>query len=296
MRYDFRVAERNVPDARPAFPFAESISEQAGRQIPISQRQAKDGIRVDRQFKRRIMPVKWEPCGRPWITFGDRCWKHCRSGTLGLTMAVLLGACGGSPTLMPTTAPAVEGGVATSVASPAPATPGVSTRPCEEGKLQVGDLPAIDDAWREGLTSALSKATDWQADARLSSLRIACQLFEADFRWQATFYSHTAQAFYSSDTGERAPSGFEDEVPYLDLDSVSFSQLHEILNGQGFPDDVVINPSPGIEVRLNSVISPFGPPEAPVNVILYHVAIERLGEVNDLFIDARDGAVYRYAN
>ena len=202
-----------------------------------------------------------------------------------------------SPTLAPTPQPTAVN-LATPETQSTSSTPTTNspTEPCASGNLHVGDLPAIDLAWREGVAAAAAKSKEWQQDAELSSLRVACQLFESDFRWQATFYSRNAQAFFSSDTGELVPSGFEDEVPPLNVSQFSFILLHDALNLSGFSDDTVISPSTGVEIRLNSTTSAFGPPSAPVGVILYHVAIERSGEVKDVFVDARDGAVYWYTN
>jgi len=179
-------------------------------------------------------------------------------------------------------------GTATSTAVP-------SNEPCSSGKLLIGYLPAIDRAWQAGITEASDKATEWQQDAVLSNLRVVCQLFESEFRWQATFYSQNAQAFFSSDTREVVPASIdESEVPALSVNQLSFSLLHEALVTAGYGDEIEISPSSGVDIRVNSGTAPFGPPEAPDGVILYHVAIEHLGEVRDIFVDGGSGAIYRY--
>ena len=97
----------------------------------------------------------------------------------------------------------------------------------------IGDLPAIDRAWPEGITEATRKATEWQQDAVLSNLRVVCQLFETEFRWQATFYSRNAQAFFSSDTREVVPASIaESDVPELDTSAAFHSHcctMHSIV-------------------------------------------------------------------
>jgi hypothetical protein len=176
-----------------------------------------------------------------------------------------------------------------------PTSPARAVEPCASGELLVGDLPQIDRLWREGLTAAESNAREWQQDAVLSNLRVVCQLFERAFRWQATFYSRNAQAFYSSDTGEVTPSSIEPpNVPILDAEAFSFALVHRALKQAGYDDATEISPSSGVDIRLNTIAVPFGPPEAPDGVILYHVAIESRGEIKDLFVDGRDGSIYTY--
>jgi hypothetical protein len=63
----------------------------------------------------------------------------------------------------------------------------------------------MDEGWRDGLAIARGRALDWRADAVLIELRVACELFEPGFRWQATYFSPDAQAYYSTDTAEVVP-------------------------------------------------------------------------------------------
>ena len=215
---------------------------------------------------------------------------------IAIAVAGLLVAGCSSPELAPTPA-----AVATtdSASASAPASPTASStttaEPCSSGKLLIGDLPAIDRAWQAGVEEATANATEWQQDAVLSSLRVVCQLFETEFRWQATFYSKNAQAFYSSDTREVVPASIEEaDVPELRVNRLSFALLHDALIEAGYGNEIEISPSSGVDIRVNSSALPFGPPEAPDNVILYHVAIERLGEVRDVFVEGRDGMIYSY--
>lgn len=200
-----------------------------------------------------------------------------------------------SPGLAPTpqpTAPSLRSGAPTAVSSP---TAAARAPLCQDGRLLVGDLPAMDRASKSGIEAARSKAVEWQSDAILTGLNVACQLFESDFRWQATFYSRNAQAFFASDTGEVQPAGVEAaDVPTVEVQALSFTLLHDALLREGFTDDALISPSSGVEIRLNTDASPFGPPSAPRGALLFHVSIERLGEVRDVYVDAGNGATYRY--
>jgi hypothetical protein len=223
--------------------------------------------------------------------------SKCKASWLGLLVMTLLAAGCSSPDLAPTprpVSPEVESNTTPTV--PPTATATVSGEPCSSGKLLIGDLPEIDQAWRAGLERAMTKATEWQQDAVLSNLRVVCQIFESEFGWQATFYSQSAQAFFSSDTGEVVPAGVEEnKVPRLPVQQLSFELVHDALAGAGYGDEIEISPSSGVDIRLNTAESPFGPPEAPDNVILYHVAIERLGEVRDIFVDGQDGKIFLYS-
>ncbi|MCC6790314.1 MAG: hypothetical protein IT336_01445, partial [Thermomicrobiales bacterium] len=174
---------------------------------------------------------------------------------LGALCAVaLFGLAGcGSPELAPTHAPVTpEASVSAAVAESPTATGTASSEPCSSGKLVIGDLPEIDQSWREGIDAATAKAVAWQQDAVLSNLRVVCEIFESEFRWQATFYSNDAQAFFSSDTGEVVPAGVEqDRVPRLDVQQLSFALLHQALADAGYGDEIEISPSSGVDIRLN---------------------------------------------
>lgn len=234
-----------------------------------------------------------------WTDAAGSCGARVRGVTrlvlFSLGLAFLLAACS-SPGLAPTPTPAV--GRSTLTTTPTPeGSPSVSAGRvlCRAGRLLVGDLPAMDRASKAGIEAAEGKATAWQADAVLTGLNVACELFESDFRWQATFYSRNAQAFFASDTGEVQPASVDaSAVPSLDVGTLSFARLHDTLVREGFSDGSLIDPSAGVEVRLNTAAAPFGPPTAPKNALLFHVAIERLGEVKDVYVDAATGAAYWY--
>ncbi len=221
-----------------------------------------------------------------------------RAVWVGIACSILTLAGCSSPELAPTPMPTVTS-METSVQAPVVPTPTlvVSSEPCSTGKLLIGDLPAIDRAWQEGVAKATERATEWQQDAVLSNLRVVCQLFEPGFRWQATFYSRNAQAFYSSDTREVVPASVEaSHVPTLDVNQLSFALLHDALANAGYSDEIEISPSTGVDIRMNSANAPFGPPEAPDDVILYHVAIKRLGEIRYIFVNGQDGTIYLYGS
>jgi hypothetical protein len=210
---------------------------------------------------------------------------------LVLALSLLAGCAGPSAARAPTT-----------VTPSSPATRDVEASPttgsrsvCTDGRLLVGNLPQMDLDWRSGLETAAAKARAWQPDARLTRLRVGCQLFESGFRWQATFYSDNAQTFFASDTGETQPAEVApQDVPTLPTDKISFGLLRRALAKSGYGDLDPISASTGVDLRLNTNAIPFGPPSAPKGALIYHVAIEKLGETKDVFVDGTDGSVYRY--
>lgn len=235
--------------------------------------------------------------GHPTATVRQR--RHRPSGAalskLGLLLMMwVLAGCAG-PSAAPPAATAIPTGFATLTAA---ATPTAGSRAvCTDGRLLVGDLALMDQAWRAGLEAATAKATGWQADARLTRFRVGCQLFEPGFRWQATFYSEKAQTFFASDTGETQPAEVAPkDVPTLSTDKISFGLLRRALAKSGYDDGDQISASTGVDVRLNSEAMPFGPPSVPRGVLIYHVAIEKLGETRDVFVNGTDGTVYRYTS
>lgn len=166
---------------------------------------------------------------------------------------------------------------------------------CAQGRLTIGDLTAVDAAWRQGLSAATVKATAWQADARLVAFRVGCQPLEAVLRWQGRFYSSETQAFFLSDTGGTTPAEVAPElVQTMPTDVVSFRRLRRALLHASFQDSTELSPVSGVEVRLSTAEDPFGPPEAPRNTVYYHVAIPQRGEIKDLFVSASDGTIYAY--
>jgi hypothetical protein len=154
----------------------------------------------------------------------------------------------------------------------------------------------MDREWQDGVQLATEKASEWQDDAKLASLKVGCELLEPGFRWQSTFYSPSAQAFYESDTG-RVEAAEDDPaaVPALTTSEISFDRLRQALNAEGYDDSIELDPSTGVDLRPSTAAHRFGPPESPNDSTLFHVAIRFRGEVKDLFVDAKDGKVYRYS-
>lgn len=207
-----------------------------------------------------------------------------------LALVVLSGCAGPSAARTPDATPTTT---ATAAAAVTPGTQAI----CADARLIIGDLPQMDLEWHAGIEAATAKAVAWQADARLTRLRVGCQLFESGFRWQATYYSEQAQTFYVSDTGETQPAEVAPaDVPTLPLDQISFGLLRRSLAKAGYEDQDVISASIGVDLRFSTEAIPFGPPTAPRNVMIYHVAVERRGETRDVFVDGSDGSVYRYTS
>jgi hypothetical protein len=222
----------------------------------------------------------------------NRRWWH-RLSAAALALLVLAGCAGGSgakiqqesaETSAPTTTPTVD-----------PVSPDRVV--CEDGRLLLSDLELMDAQVKDGLNAAEAEAKAWQSDVKLNRLRVGCQLFEAKFRWQATYYSEKLQTFYSSDTGETEPAEISPaEVAELPTTNLSFGMVHRSLIKAGFGDGDVISPSSGVDIRFNTQAQPFGPPSAPKDTVIYHVSIERQGETKDVFISGTDGSIYRYGS
>jgi hypothetical protein len=226
-------------------------------------------------------------------------WTRWRTWTRAFVLPIaslFLAGCAG-PVAAPD--PVTQPPTATVTVTTDGATPETETSRliCSDGRLLIGDLTAMDQDWRVGVEAATAKAKRWQDDVRLTRLRVGCQLFESGFRWQAMFYSESAQTFYASDTGETEPAEVAPEdVPTLPTDSIDFGLLRRALAKSGFDDSDIISASIGVDVRFNTDKVRFGPPEAPVNTLIYHVAIERNGETRDVFVDGTTGDVYRFAS
>ncbi len=187
---------------------------------------------------------------------------------------------------------------AESVAVASAGTPELDERvPCVDGRLLIQDLSAIDGLWGPGLEAAYDLAFAWHEDARLVGLRVTCELFEPGFRWQATYYSEEAQALYTTDTRESNPIDLEPEdIPSLDVSQLSFHAVRQALLSYDYPDDTVLEPSSGVDVRVNSVAMPFGPPETPVNGTIAHVSLDFRGETKDLFVDTATSEIFQFSS
>jgi len=190
--------------------------------------------------------------------------------------------------LIPTQTPLA--GSAAPTASPAP-----PRKACQNGTMQIGDIPAIDPVWRAKLDSLDAEALDWHGDAQLVQLRISCALFGAGFRLQPSYFSAQAQAILAEDTRESQPVNLDpDQVDSLPLDAISFHQIYEALTEADFTDDLSLDPSTGIDIRISSQQAPFGPGGVPEGALVAHVSIAQSGQIKDLFVDVRTGTVYMY--
>jgi hypothetical protein len=166
---------------------------------------------------------------------------------------------------------------------------------CADGRMRIGDLEGADSTMARGIEAAQSVATAWEPDARLTTLILGCPLLMPGYRWQGIFFSETAQAYLHTDTGDTIATNDEpDTVRTLVTDGLTLSTLYRSLVRAGFTDDLMIDVSNGVTIRYNTRELGFGPPNAPVNTIYYHVAIEQRGEIKDVWVSAEDGTIYRY--
>lgn len=170
-----------------------------------------------------------------------------------------------------------------------------TSAPCADGSMRIRDLEQADASLLAGIEVTQQAAVEWEEDARLFALQVRCPLLESGFEWDGTYFSEQAQAFWQSGTDEiNAADDDPDTIRTLVVDGLSFQQLTRSLLRAGYSEDLVINVSTGVSVRYNTIENPFGPGNAPVDVILFHVAIEERGEVKDVWVSATDGTVYRY--
>jgi hypothetical protein len=180
-------------------------------------------------------------------------------------------------------------------ATPAPMLNGDPGAPCSEGRLQVQDLSVADESLKRGVEAAAEKAKQWQPDARLVELRLGCPLLETGFLWHGEFYSDSAQAFINTDTGEIAPAESDPKaIPTLVADRLSFQLVHRSLLRAGKAEGLELMPGGGVSVRTSTEDTPFGPTSAPRDRVYFHVALLERNEVQDIWIDAADGTIYRF--
>jgi hypothetical protein len=222
-------------------------------------------------------------------------YNHAPKIFLVALAAWALTACGG-PSLSQGNDQPTPTQAATPTVESAPATPDIERRTCGDGRLLIGDLAAMDQQWKDGVHRAQERASEWQDDAKLASLRVGCELLEPGFRWQATFYSPSSQAYFESDTG-RVEAAEDDPaaVPELSTTGISFDVLQQALHAEGYDDSMEFDPSTGVELMPSTPSHIFGPPKSPPDSTFFHVAIRYRGEVKDLFVDVEDGKVYRYS-
>lgn len=167
--------------------------------------------------------------------------------------------------------------------------------PCVAGRLSVRDLEGAEASMAKGLETATAKAQAWQPDARLYALRLGCPLLTTGYQWEGIFFSATAQAFYTTDTGAiDASDDNPDDVPTLSLDGLSTRLVYRSLIRAGFTDDLQLSAAGGLTIRPSTDVLPFGPQTAPRGQTYAHVAIEERGQVTDVWISMSDGTIYRY--
>ena len=216
-----------------------------------------------------------------------------RNLTLFAVLTIAAG-CGG-PDLATRPAASPVSGPTSTVAAPTAAVGATTGAPCESGTLRVKDLAAIEAEWRDGLSGARGRAMNWQDDAVLVQLSISCELFEAGFRWQATFFSRNAQAYFTSDTTEVVPVNIDPEqIVALPESEINFSSLLDVIRKQGAVSESLEDVVVALDVRVNSQARPVGPPGIPAGAAVYHLALQQQGEVRELFIDTVLGEIHGY--
>ncbi len=161
--------------------------------------------------------------------------------------------------------------------------------------MLVSDVASIDVVWRDQLEEPTDKALEWHDDAQLVQLRVSCALFGAGFRLQPSFFSAQAQALLAADTGESQPVNLDPSlVDSLPIDAIDFGRIYDALIEADFTDDLRLDPSTGIDVRINSEQAPFGPDTVPDGAMVAHVSIEQSGQIKDIFVDEQTGEIYRF--
>ena len=184
-----------------------------------------------------------------------------------------------------------------SVAPPTAAVGTTSGSSCESGKLRFADLDAMDRSWQDGLSIARGRALDWQTDAVLVELRVACELFEPGFRWQATYYSRDAQAYYSTDTAEIVPVEIDPRsVVALPEAEIRFVALQQILASNGYVDDDPGMRLESLRLLMSTEENRVGPPGIPVGHAFGHLRIVNRGAAEELYVDLTAGGIYRYGD
>jgi hypothetical protein len=229
----------------------------------------------------------------------SRVQLHRYHSPIGALIAIgmlssVLASCGG-PSLVDG-----DGATATPTATVATAPPtaavGATTgAPCESGTLHVKDLPAIERGWRDGLSVAKGRALAWKDDAVLIELQISCELFESGFRWQATFFSRDAQAYYAADTTEIIPVNTDpDAIIPLPESEIDFDALAVVLSGSELISAGGEETIRALDVRVSTSQRPIGPPGVPTGAAIYHLSLLTRGAVLELYVDALQGDIYQF--
>jgi hypothetical protein len=171
-----------------------------------------------------------------------------------------------------------------------------SGQPCFDGRLRIRDLEQADSYIPEGLERVYSVGREWEEDAALYSLRLGCPLLETGYQLEGTFFSKTAQAFYSTDTSEiRATDDDPNSIPILDTSQgVEVLFVYRSLVRAGFDEDSALGGLGVVTIRPSTDEQPFGPPTAPRPDVYFHVSIQERGEIVDVWVASKDGTIYRY--
>jgi len=170
-----------------------------------------------------------------------------------------------------------------------------TTRPCFDGRLRIRDLEGADETLQAGLERITQLAEDWEEDARLFAIRLGCPLLEIGYQWEATFFSESAQAFYSTDTAEVVAAEADPRtIPTLETTDLSIVSVYRSLVRAGYTEESQLGALGGVTIRRSTDAQRFGPPSAPTGDIYYHVSVLERGEVIDVWIAASDGTIYRY--
>jgi hypothetical protein len=215
-----------------------------------------------------------------------------------LTMIILLTAClasCGGPSVTDESEITPNPTETEAVVVPSAAVGATTGAACESGTLKIRDLPEVETGWRDGMAIAKARALVWQEDAVLIELQVSCELFESGFRWQATFFSRNAQAYYTADTAEVIPVNLNpDTIIPLPEEEIDFVQLHQVLTQATelltTEDDVIRS----LDVRVSTTANPIGPAGVPVGGAIYHVSLQSRGEVLELYVDAVLGNIHQY--
>ena len=219
--------------------------------------------------------------------------RTSRRRLVAAVFASVLAGCGGPSLSDPVT---VTPAPPTPSPTPEPPTAAVGQTvgaPCESGRLRFADLPLMDEQWQDGLAVARGRALDWQADAMLVELRVACGLFEPGFRWQATYYSRDAQALYATDTAEVVPVNLEPQAfEALREEEIDFKAVQDALADADFTDDTAALES--ITLLVGTRERSIGPTEAPEDTAIAHVRVQSGGRIVELYLDVESGRIYQF--
>lgn len=219
-----------------------------------------------------------------------------RNTALAVCLSLLLLAGCASPSVEDVPGPTATVPIPTETTAPPTAAVGQTVgSACESGKLRFADLTAMDEGWRDGLAIARGRALGWQKDAVLVELRVACELFEPGFRWQATYYSRGAQAYYSTDTAETVPVEIDprDVLP-LPEEEIRFQALRDLLATNGYDDADPAIELGSLRLVMTSDAARVGPPTVPSGHAVAHLSILGHGQSVELYVDLTAGGLYRY--